>query len=187
MPTIGNLHTRRKHIPSQKQGILKPFSFHSYSKALVFVLALLLPIAPLQLKAKTYYRSTGTGNWNTAATWETSSDSSSWDASSVPNATDAIVIIDGDVITLDANIDINKLYIVNGGTLNYSGVAAYSLVINEANGIVKIDGTSTLDGTTQNSGLYFQTANDQQLVVDGTITNLYRIYFENSNSALREW
>jgi hypothetical protein len=96
------------------------------------------------------YRSSATGNWNSASTWEVSSDGgSTWsNAPSTPtNLNGAITILNGHNVTVSASVSIDETTINPGGTLTVS--SGQTLTI--ANGT----GTDlTVNGTVINSGTF---------------------------------
>ncbi|WP_124642271.1 T9SS type A sorting domain-containing protein [Amniculibacterium aquaticum] len=67
-----------------------------------------------------FYRTTATGNWNQASTWESSVDGVTWTAaSSTPKNTDnTITIRNGHTVTINSSITADQIVIENGGTLS---------------------------------------------------------------------
>lgn len=81
-----------------------------------------------------YFRSKSSGNWNTAGTWESSSDNSNWITSTlVPGSSAAsITILNGHNITLNTNTSIPGLIINSGGTFTASDASARTLTITKS-------------------------------------------------------
>jgi hypothetical protein len=83
-----------------------------------------------------YFRSNiTTGNWATAANWQSSPDSVNWIASSmIPNFNaNSITILNGHTITIDAAVTADQIVINNGATL-ISAIAAASFNLNNGTG-----------------------------------------------------
>jgi hypothetical protein len=71
-----------------------------------------------QVYGATYYSRNGGGNWNTAATWSTTSHSGSA-AATPPGSSDTVMIGDNDIVTMDVSVSNNASVTVNSsGTLN---------------------------------------------------------------------
>ena len=101
--------------------------------------------------ASDYFRSKATGNWNTASSWESSTNgSSNWiTATLVPGSSaTAITILDGHNITLDANVSVSGLTINTGGTFTASDAIARTLTID--NSTAGTNSTLTNNGTWAN-------------------------------------
>jgi len=122
------------------------------------------------LKAQTTYHSISNGNWNNDNTW---------DGTGIPGAGDR-AIIDGHSVTVNSNADINQLTIQSSGTLNFSNSGNYTLRVNNSGGFIDVQEGSSINGGNRNSIIRFQTPYDQQLIVNGTITSLYELYFSNA-------
>ncbi|MCC6323538.1 T9SS type A sorting domain-containing protein [Candidatus Nomurabacteria bacterium] len=121
--------------------------------------------------------STGTGNWNTGATWS---------PSGVPSSSDTVIIRSGDSITLDVNLTCQYLVFLAGGeaTLLYCNAADLT-----------VTGGIVMNGTTQTSGNY-----PTEIIVSsgnfycgsiainidnanaGSSTNYTQIYLKNSSN-----
>lgn len=106
---------------------------------------------------KPQYRSKATGNWDTASTWEISTDGGvSWgNASSAPNSIyDKITIQNIHTVTLTSDITVNTI-IINGtlNCLNYTlNIASSGLFTNngtftQGTGTVNFVGAGTVNGT----------------------------------------
>ncbi len=95
-----------------------------------------------------YFRSKATGNWNTAGTWESSPNNTSWVTSIlVPGvSSSAITILNGHTITLDSDVSIPGLSINNGATFTASDGSPRVLTIAKST-----SGSST---TLSNSGTW---------------------------------
>jgi len=67
-----------------------------------------------------YFRSQATGNWSSAASWESSSNNSTWsDATRTPSSLDyTITILNGHTVTVDAAVTADEIVIATGGTLS---------------------------------------------------------------------
>ena len=90
------------------------------------------------------FRSAGTGNWGTAATWQESTDGANWaTATAAPTSADGLVTIrNGHTVTLAANATASNLTIDVGGTLNTGVTFTFGVT-----GASNITGTMTLAGT----------------------------------------
>lgn len=109
-----------------------------------------------------YYRSKTTGNWNTAGSWESSDNgSSNWvSATLVPGSSaNAITILNGHNITLDANVYVSGLTINSGGTFTASDASPRTLTI-----LKSASGSST---TLANSGTWANGTGGSTVVFTG--------------------
>ena len=108
-----------------------------------------------------YFRSKSTGNWNTAATWESSTNNLAWGASTlVPGASAAsIKILSGHNITLDGDVTIPGLTINSEGTFTSSDATPRILTIGKS-----VSGSST---TLSNSGTWANGAGGSTIVFTG--------------------
>ena len=122
------------------------------------------------LFAQSPYTSIANGNWNSDATWS---------GIGIPGAAD-IAIINGHNVTITANASINQLTIQSNGSLTFSNANSYYLYVNNVGGFIQVNTGCTINGGTNNSIIQFSTANNQQLIVNGIITSLYRMYFTNT-------
>jgi hypothetical protein len=107
------------------------------------------------------FRSRATGNWNTAGSWESSSNGTSWGISTlVPGSSaSALTIQNGHNITLDANVTVPGLTINTGATFTASDVSARTLTISKST-----SGSST---TLSNSGTWSNGTGGSTVVFSG--------------------
>lgn len=105
-----------------------------------------------QSAANDYFRSKATGNWNTAATWESSANgSSNWIPSNLAptNSATSVTVMAGHKVNVDGNTTIGTLSISSTGTLEVN--AAKQLTVNTSltnNGTLNLlsdaSGTATI-------------------------------------------
>ncbi|MCW3111593.1 MAG: large protein, partial [Segetibacter sp.] len=84
-----------------------------------------------------YFRSRITGNWNSAASWESSADgSTNWIPSTmVPTeAANTITIRNGHTVTINTNATTDQVVIANGGILEQATGSSTSLTVNNGAG-----------------------------------------------------
>lgn len=114
--------------------------------------------------ATDYFRSLATGNWNTAGTWQSSPDNSTWATSTlVPTSSAASITIQTThIITINATATASSITIAGTGKLTFDGSAARAFTIT-GNLIISASGGSFI---TQSSGTYTNT-----LSIAGNITN----------------
>lgn len=81
-----------------------------------------------------YFRTTTTGNWNSTATWESSSNNTNWATSTlVPGSSAAgITILNGHNVTLNTDATISGLTVNAGGTFTASDATARTLTISKS-------------------------------------------------------
>lgn len=131
-------------------------------KIIIFTLCLLVIIvSDSSLEAQNFYRSAGTGNWNSTATWQiASSMMGPWSTATVtPNNTnsDTIIIRNGHTVSVTASVTVDQVYVEAGGTMQLS-----SNVLTVANGPgadLLVDGTlidASSSSTVFNSGARWQ-------------------------------
>jgi hypothetical protein len=110
--------------------------------------------------ASDYFRSLATGNWNTAGTWQSSSNNSTWLTSTLVPTSSAtsITIQSGHTITINSNATSSTLNI--NGTLSFDGTDGRTLT---STGDITISSTGTFNSP--NSGGY------AYLSTNGNITN----------------
>jgi autotransporter-associated beta strand protein len=113
-----------------------------------------------------HFRTKQSGNWNSASTWEMSSDNSTWiNASNSPTNIDATITIrNTHSVTVTGSVTIDQTNIETGGTLNLN--SAVILTINDGTGndidvtgsFIQSAGTLTNNGqiVVQNGGLFRQ-------------------------------
>ncbi|MFT3845566.1 MAG: T9SS type A sorting domain-containing protein [Lacibacter sp.] len=79
--------------------------------------------------ATDYFRSRQSGNWNTASTWESSADNTTWITATQPptSIANVITIRNGHTVTIDAAASADQLTIETGGILNHSDNITFTL------------------------------------------------------------
>ncbi len=94
-----------------------------------------------------YYRSTASGNWNSASTWQISTDNTNWfSATAAPDYNNnTITIQSAHTVTITASVTIDQT-VVNG-TLVYGDYSGSTLTINDGTGT-----DLTINGTYQDIG-----------------------------------
>ncbi|MFM7587080.1 MAG: hypothetical protein ACKO6M_08700, partial [Bacteroidota bacterium] len=112
--------------------------------------------------ANDFFRSKGTGSWNSTANWEASGDNSNWAAATmVPGASAGgrVSILNGHSITLDRNISLSSLTINSGSTflgsdgtprtMTFATAATYTNngTFTHSSGKVIFAGSGTVSGT----------------------------------------
>lgn len=114
--------------------------------------------------ATDYFRSAATGNWNTAGTWESSSDNSTWQTSTlVPTSSAAAITIQtGHTVTINTTASAPSITIAGTGKLTFDGAAARALTIT-GDLTISASGGSFI---TQSSGTFTNT-----LSIAGNISN----------------
>jgi hypothetical protein len=119
--------------------------------------------------ATDHFRSVASGNWNAAATWESSHDGTTWSAAtSGPDAdATAISVRNGHTITVTANVAADDLTIANGASVVVNSGVTFTIANGTAatdavvSGTLKNIGTITATGTVQiNSGAMYDHASD---------------------------
>lgn len=100
-----------------------------------------------------YFRSKATGNWSSTASWESSSDNSTWsDATRTPSSLDyTITIQNSHTVTVDAAVTVDEIVVANGGILN----ANSSLTVNDGMGddiIIQSGGTLKYSSSSSHAG-----------------------------------
>lgn len=93
---------------------------------------LLLAIAPAKVFGGDFlqYRSAATGNWNSAATWEESSDGGgSWSAATLTptSADDTITIRSGHTVTITGTVTYDQVTVDSGGQVTVSSGVSHTL------------------------------------------------------------
>lgn len=114
--------------------------------------------------ATDYFRSAATGNWNTVGTWESSSDNSTWQTSTlVPTSSAAAITIQtGHTVTINTTASAPSITIAGTGKLTFDGAAARALTIT-GDLTISASGGSFI---TQSSGTFTNT-----LSIAGNISN----------------
>ncbi len=111
-----------------------------------------------------YFRSLSSGNWNTAGTWQSSADNSTWITSTlVPTSSAvAITIQTAHTVTINGTATASSITIAGTGKLTFDGVAARDFTVT-GNITISSSGGSFI---TQTSGTFKNT-----MSVAGDITN----------------
>ncbi|MCW3115247.1 MAG: C-terminal target protein [Segetibacter sp.] len=110
-----------------------------------------------QSVATDYFRSTVTGNWALANSWESSADgSSNWITATLAptEAANSITIRNGHTITVNTNITADQVVIASGGVLDLATTSSTFLTVN--------DGTGS-DITVQSGGTFKHNITSAQL------------------------
>lgn len=127
--------------------------------------------------ATDYFRTFASGNWNVAATWQSSHDNINWNAatSGPDNNASAIQISGGHTVTITATTGANNLTVDATAIVSINAGSVFTIANGTGtdvtlNGTIKNIGTFTLaSGATMNvgaTGIY----EDAQAVTTGTIT-----------------
>ncbi len=91
-----------------------------------------------------FFRSRVTGNWGTPATWESSSDNSTWITATLSPtaAANTITVSSPDTVTVAADVTADQVTVANGGTLAVNSGVTFTL--NDGFGIdLSLDGVLT--------------------------------------------
>ena len=101
---------------------LAQISFTGYGAATILSTGEVVPTSTL-------YRSATSGNWNSAATWESSADGLTWSAAgSTPTSSDGTITIrNGHTVTITAGVSIDQVTVDNGGIVIHSGAGTVTL------------------------------------------------------------
>lgn len=95
------------------------------------VIVLLWPVTGLAQSSTTdHFRSKVTGNWNTPATWETSSDGlDPWitATASPSNQSSSITIREGHIVTVNSNVTADQLTVLQGGSIILASNGTFNL------------------------------------------------------------
>lgn len=139
--------------------------------------------------ATDHFRSAATGNWNAAATWESSHDGTTWTAatSGPDDQATAINVRNGHTVTVTANVSADDLTIETGANVEVNagvtftianGAAANDVIVN---GTLKDAGTLTPTGTVavNSGGMY-----DHAVDYNGTTVTVPAITW-NAGSTLK--
>lgn len=83
-----------------------------------------------------YFRSAASGNWNSAATWESSADGVSWTAATIAPtaAANTITIRNGHTVTVTTSATADQIEIANGGVLENASTTGNRLTIADGTG-----------------------------------------------------
>ncbi|MFN8166569.1 MAG: T9SS type A sorting domain-containing protein [Bacteroidia bacterium] len=109
------------------------------------------------------YRTTTSGNWNAAATWQRFNGSTWVAATGAPSSSDATITIqNGHTVTMTASATVDQVVIASGGTLVLNNGVTMTLANGagtdlDVTGTFKSAGTVTISGSTiafQNGGKY---------------------------------
>ncbi|MEO8665972.1 MAG: hypothetical protein ABI462_10785, partial [Ignavibacteria bacterium] len=128
--------------------------------------------------ANEYFRSIATGNWNSAATWQMSTNSGgTWiAATSTPNDTSGVITIQSpNTVTITVNVSADQLIVNNGATISIN--AAITLTIKDGSGtdlFVSNGGAITGSGTLQTQGT--------SVLIENSSSNLTAAFKVNSGT-----
>lgn len=105
-------------------------------------------VVPFGSAPTDYFRSTTTGFWNSATSWESSADNNNWiNATLIPSSTaNTITIRNGHTITINSNVSADQLTIESGATLNHSNTATFTLNDHASGTDMIVNGTYILNG-----------------------------------------
>ena len=114
--------------------------------------------------ATDYFRSLATGNWNTAVTWQSSPDNSTWiTATLVPTSSATLITVQtGHTVTINTTATASSIVIAGTGKLTFDGVAARDITVTGDITISAAGGSFI----TQTSGTYTNT-----MSIAGNISN----------------
>jgi hypothetical protein len=90
----------------------------------------------LASSASDYFRSAVSGNWNSAATWETSADGLTWIASTLAPtaAANTITIRNGHTVTVTTSATADQIEILSGGVLENASITGNRLTVADGAG-----------------------------------------------------
>ena len=147
--------------------------------------------------ASDWFRAAGTGNWNSASTWQSSHDGSTYFAATlVPNQyATAIYITSGNTVTVNTSVNVKMLTVNSGATLNNSNGNTITVYDGNSAGTgydFIVDGTYILNGTQPDfNGTATAVVNNLTRVLDNTGGGSDDFAFNNkvtfSNGAVFEW
>ncbi len=163
----------KSHIVINVNPLTSSQSFKRSLKLILVLIAGLILVSGYDAGAQSPYTSVNNGSWNNDNTWS---------GTGTPGATD-VAIINGHTVNITANEEINQLIIQANGNLIFNNIDIY-LDVRNAGGLIRIDNGSSINGGTSNSHIRFMDPYDQQLIVNGTIINLNRLYFTNLNKTV---
>ncbi|MBN2781407.1 MAG: T9SS type A sorting domain-containing protein [Candidatus Marinimicrobia bacterium] len=100
------------------------------------------------------YRSNGSGNWTSTATWQTYSGSEWQEAGEAPNSASGVVtILNGHTVTVNSTLTIDQTVVAEGGTLTVDLGSSESLTVNNGSGDdLTVNGTLNLSHVISNGG-----------------------------------
>jgi len=140
-----------------------------------------------------YFRSKATGNWSSAASWESSSNNSTWsDDTRTPTSLDhAITILNGHTVTVDAAVTADEVVVANGGILS----TGTNLTVNNGTGddiTVQNGGKIIYTGapTYSSSTIRIQTGGILSVQAGGLTSNGSGVNASNhiyENASILEW
>ncbi|MEO7265902.1 MAG: hypothetical protein ABIW38_13375, partial [Ferruginibacter sp.] len=80
--------------------------------------------------ASDYFRTKASGNWNSLATWESSTDNVSWHAATLtPNFNaNTINILSGHVVTVTANVTVDQLFVNPGSSVIVNTAVVFTVL-----------------------------------------------------------
>jgi hypothetical protein len=105
-----------------------------------------------------YYRSKSNGAWNVNATWEMSSDNSTWvSVCNYPIASNSSEVTVNHTVTLDLDVDIDKITIATGATLDISATGKLTVYDSTAAAADLLINGTLVDGGSSSNGIAFGT------------------------------
>ena len=170
---------RARHIKGFLSSLDNKQTITYLLRSIVFYVCFLL-FAGADILGQTTYTSVKSGPWHEAATWG---------GSGTPGKSDIAIIEKNHTVTIYPafpgwpEVNINKLIVKASGKLEFWG--ANYLYVNNADGLIQVDNDGIIDGGIfANSYIVYRTSNDQQLIVNGSVTNLGGLVFSNSESTI---
>ncbi|MDY0099394.1 MAG: hypothetical protein RBR81_09340, partial [Bacteroidales bacterium] len=174
---------RARHIEGFLYSLDNKQTIRHLLRSIVISICFLL-FAGADILGQTTYTSVQNGPWHDDATWS---------GTGVPGTND-VAIIENYTVTIypplfwsDANV--NKLIIKPSGKLEFGIIPFFSflpscLYVNDADGFIQVDNGGIINGGIGNSYIRYRTSNDQQLIVNGSVTNVGWLDFTNSGSTI---
>lgn len=122
--------------------------------------------------ASDYFRSNATGNWNSAATWESSHDGATWfPATLTPTSTaNTITVRNGHTVTISASVTYDQVTVDAGGQVTVASTITSTLANGTGEDLI-------INGTWLNSGGTWTTTGDWTVNAGGT-------YIHNTTSGI---
>ena len=120
-----------------------------YSSLLIFVFLFNTHVS--SAAASGDYRSSATGNWNAATSWEKYNGASWAAAIAAPTSADGVITIqNGHTITVTANVTVDEVTVDAGGALTISTAKTLTIANGTGNDLT-VNGTLTINGTLTNN------------------------------------